>query len=387
MNSNNNELLMDGIKGTLHELCINIKKSLSSTEINELTNNQNKEDDSSKDLNILINNIKTYINFILHEKNNYNESIRQLESYIRKLEEDIKFHIRIQYQNKIYRDSLEGKLRAYIKIEEDYEELKEKVKFEDGKFMENDRKDNEINILRRENSNLKKEIAKMKKKFVKIFELEEKNKNLEEVHNNDEENIQNLNIKIDQLNNKIAEMEKQLNTPKDVNNQKEIHIHDNNYNNINLISTRILIDKYNTKSTENNSKKGENIYRKAFNIFNNDSRNIKSRTTKMMKNYKSLYKSNTYNKLTQEKNSFLRDTSKKKSDSITMRKEEKDNSELFNKYIKNIEKNKIKNILRNKLNIYENNIRRKLSKEKKNNNIIYEHSALNILGIHGKYKI
>ena len=53
------------------------------------------------------------------------------------------------------------KLNAYMCLEEEYEELKEKVKYEGGKFLDNERKDNEIFILRAENSSLKKEIVKL----------------------------------------------------------------------------------------------------------------------------------------------------------------------------------------------------------------------------------
>ena len=220
----NNDTLMEIIKTNLYEIFTNIKNSLSKIDLDKLTNGTDEEINSTSDINILINNLKTYINFILQEKNcdkentNYNnneesktEIIRQLESYIRKLESDIKFHIRRQYQNKIFRDSLESKIRAYMQIEEDYEQLKEKVRFEDGKFMENDRKDNEINILRRENSNLKKEISKINKKYQQLNDLEEKNQQLEKIHINDEENIKNLSLKINQLNSKIVEMEEEIN--------------------------------------------------------------------------------------------------------------------------------------------------------------------------------
>ena len=74
-------------------------------------------------------------------------------------------------------------------MEEDYEELRQKVRYDDGKFLDNDRKDNEIIILRRENSNLKKEIIKFNEKFEQSKELEEKYNELEKVHINDEENI------------------------------------------------------------------------------------------------------------------------------------------------------------------------------------------------------
>ena len=35
------------------------------------------------------------------------------------------------------------KLNAYMCLEEEYEELKEKLKYEDGKFLDNERKENE----------------------------------------------------------------------------------------------------------------------------------------------------------------------------------------------------------------------------------------------------
>ena len=215
----NNDTLMDTIKKNLYEIFLDLKNSLSKFDSNKLINDSNQNINSSSDLFILINNIKTYINFIIKENsskeniaNYYNKDFQkeinnQLESYIKKLENDIKFHITKQFREKISRNSLEAKLRAYMQIEEDYEDLKERVRFEEGKFMENDRKDNEIIILRKENSNLKKEILKNKSKFQKFSELIEKNKQLEKKLINDGEYIKNLNLKINQLNSRIADME------------------------------------------------------------------------------------------------------------------------------------------------------------------------------------
>jgi len=423
----NNDTLMENIKTNLYEIFTNIKNSLSKIDLDKLTNGTDEEINSTSDINILINNLKTYINFILQEKNcdnentNYNnneesktEIIRQLESYIRKLESDIKFHIRRQYQNKIFRDSLESKIRAYMQIEEDYEQLKEKVRFEDGKFMENDRKDNEINILRRENSNLKKEISKINKKYQKLNDLEEKNQQLEKIHINDEENIKNLSLKINQLNSKIVEMEEEINKTRNTyrgeipRHNNEILINDNNFQNINFTSTKMSLDKFNTKSTGNNSKKADNHIKQHFNIFNNDSKYIKSRTTKTMNNYKSLLKSNSYNQIqpiknpiTQIRSKVYKSGKKSKNNSMSMRVEDRETSELLNKYLKNKEYNSyakrdksqnLKRLEQNfsgyKFHISNNGTRKKYSKDSRNNkNIIYEHSALNILGIHGKYKI
>ena len=54
----------------------------------------------------------------------------QLESQIRKLEYDIKILFQREFQNKIKRDTLEMKINAYMELEKEFEELKEKVKYE-----------------------------------------------------------------------------------------------------------------------------------------------------------------------------------------------------------------------------------------------------------------
>ena len=55
-------------------------------------------------------------------------------------------------------------------MEIEFEELKDKLKYDGGEFLQNDRKENEIEILRRENCNLKNEIEKIEKekKLMKI---------------------------------------------------------------------------------------------------------------------------------------------------------------------------------------------------------------------------
>ena len=122
----------------------------------------------------------------------------QLENQIRKLEMDIKYYLKKYLSYKIQKDSLEMKLNAYMSLEEEYEELKEKVKYEGGKFLDNDRKDNEIIILRSENSALKKEITK----------IENKSKN-NEIKNKEYQNkIKDLQNTVENLNKKIYKLEK-----------------------------------------------------------------------------------------------------------------------------------------------------------------------------------
>ena len=140
--------------------------------------------------------------------NNKDSELSQLESQIRKLEYDIKYLLQKEFQNKIKRDALEMKLNSYIEMENEFEELKEKVKYEGGKFLNNDRKDNEIIILRQENAILKKEIEK--------YEIN--NKKNETKILSSEGIIQDLNNQINLLNQKISKLEL-LNSQKDNSNQ------------------------------------------------------------------------------------------------------------------------------------------------------------------------
>ena len=173
-----NETSLDNIKTQIYELYKDIKDNLIPQEKEKINNNTNQEITSSSDIQVIIKDLKNNIKLCIEEKkknNNKNNTpeynsytFNQLESYIIKLENDIKYLMKKHFQNKIHRDSLEMKIRAYIQIEEEYEELKEKVKYEDGKFLDNDRKDNEIIIIRQENSNLKNIISNLEEDIKKI---------------------------------------------------------------------------------------------------------------------------------------------------------------------------------------------------------------------------
>lgn len=99
------------------------------------------------------------------------------ESQLKKLEEKERHLSKLYFQNKIQKESLEYKIGEYMQMEEEFEEMKTKYKYEEGKFLENERKDSEIYILRAENTNLKKEIESLSKKnldFTKKFKHFEK---------------------------------------------------------------------------------------------------------------------------------------------------------------------------------------------------------------------
>ena len=169
----NDDNLIDNIKTQLYDLYIDIKTFLVSSERERQNNDIQKEISSTTEVYTIIKYLKNCIKIIIEDKkinelkntntNNQdnNNMLKQFESYIKKLENDLKYSIKKQFMFKIQKDSLEMKIRGYMEIEEEYEELKEKVRYEGGKFLNNDRKDNEIIILIRENSNFKKEINKI----------------------------------------------------------------------------------------------------------------------------------------------------------------------------------------------------------------------------------
>ena len=151
--------------------------------IKEIVNNNNKNIEINEEL-----------------LNNYS----QLESQIKKNEFDIKYYISELMASKIKIISLQIKLNAYITIENELEELKAKIKYGDGKFLENDRKDNEILILRKENTKIKKQLSYYELNHKKFEEKKIKYKN--KIHTMENE-IKSLNKKINELETKVKQSE------------------------------------------------------------------------------------------------------------------------------------------------------------------------------------
>ena len=152
----------------------------------------------------------------LNLKNEYN----QLENQLKKAESDTRFYLQKFLKSEIKKKVLEMKLNAYMGLEEEYEELKEKVKYDGGKFLDNERKENEIIILRKENSSLKKEITKLERN-IKIKD----NKIIEH-----KQLINEMKYKIESLNNKISS----LNNFIDNNNFKKTLIQEKNNSMVDL---------------------------------------------------------------------------------------------------------------------------------------------------------
>ncbi len=156
---------------------------------------------------ILINNkIEQYL---IKQKDKYNISNKDnilqnqiilYENQLRNLESQLRYYICKQLQYKIQKESYESKIRTYLQIENEYENLKQKVKYDGKNFLNNDRKENEIEILRRENSNLKKAIS----------QFEEEKKITDSKREISQKTILSLKNQIEKLNNKLFKVEKEL---------------------------------------------------------------------------------------------------------------------------------------------------------------------------------
>ena len=106
---------------------------------------------------------KTFIKIIDSKTKELKESIKQYKSYILLLEQTNRFFIQQNFLKQTKIDILENEIDSYMEMEEEFDEMKEKFKYENGKFLHNEKKENEILILRAENSNLKKIIDKNEK--------------------------------------------------------------------------------------------------------------------------------------------------------------------------------------------------------------------------------
>ena len=123
------------IKGELTKKNIEIEKE----QLQEIANSTNPS--------IILNYIRELFYILINQKflndketdylnnksSNNNRDIKlaelyQLENHIKKLECDIRYFMQKEFQNKIKRDTLEMKLNAYMEMENEFEELKEKVK-------------------------------------------------------------------------------------------------------------------------------------------------------------------------------------------------------------------------------------------------------------------
>ena len=188
----------------------------------ELTKTQQKLEDEkffSKN-NKILNSGQAPIS--ISEKKNY-------ENMIRKLEEKERYLTKIQFQDKLQKEAMENKINEYMDMEDEFEEMKTKLKYEDGRFLNNDRKDNEIIIIRSENSKLKSTID----------ELENEINKLKNTISEQEKKINSLKDEIEKLNNHNNEMHRLLLENEDINhnlNLTERYSKNRSNNYLNIVS-------------------------------------------------------------------------------------------------------------------------------------------------------
>ena len=116
-----------------------------------------------KELILVINNLKDLLEKTVKEKETHEILLKKEENMIRKLYSDL-------LHEKILKEILEEKIFNFLKMQSEYELIKEKtgVIVCDGKIISDGRKDNEITILRTENSTLKNVINEKEKEIEKL---------------------------------------------------------------------------------------------------------------------------------------------------------------------------------------------------------------------------
>ena len=271
-------------------------------------------------INILVNKKieEALIKSIKEDKNEKKDNLfenqrKKYENQLRSLENQIRFYIKKQLQYKIQRESLENKIKSFMEMESDFEEMKEKYKYEEGQFMDNDRKDNEIEILRRENSNLKKAIDKLEKEKL---EFEKKKKEEYEDIKNQIENYKKIIQKLEQ-------------SQKDTSTNSSINVNNNQ-------------NKQNIESTNSNSS-----HSKKFN--SNINSQIKSQNKKVYNTKKNSYNQVEYNNsnsnFSSTLNSIINNVSNKtpkklnkghhKTNSMNIKMEDNKKNLIISKYFSN----------------------------------------------------
>ena len=237
----NNELSIDSFILLLYKDLFSSKKPF---------NNDNYFKNCQKKLGNLLNNERNNANVYRDILNIFNESIRkiveinlkdiniQLSQYKSKLlflEQSYRYIVKQNFLKQTKIDILENEIDSYIEMEEEFDEMKEKLKYENGKFLHNEKKENEILILRAENSNLKKILDKkertIEEKEMIIETIKKKSSSMLNTNNNTIKNSfelnevesipsslisqqQNQNQKIKQSNSNIASYKSYNNTQK-----------------------------------------------------------------------------------------------------------------------------------------------------------------------------
>ena len=302
-----------------------------------------------------------------------NIEISQYENMLRKYENNYRNLIKKEFQYKLHNETLEYKLEEYMEMEDEFEEMKTKFKYEDGKFLENDRKDNEIIIIRQENTNLKKIISRLEK------DIEEKNKIISET----EKKYQNIKEKLE-------ETEKELNLFSNID-FSNLNLQNISNNNLTGNISSNLIQK--NQMSNGNSNNISNLSKTSFYISKNNISEIKGQLDVKILNLKSTKTAEQKNKhiheLFGQNKNIINDMSVNESKTSKNKKSNIRNNSmnmfldnkkmnLISKYFSNKKTNKRNTNNHNKFN-YKNNFNDKNNTHKLNNTCLKIHKIpLNI---------
>ena len=180
MNHSNEELSTNEIENRelLYSLYIEIMEEIHNKKIN-IDNEEYIKKIATTSVSTLIFYIKESINLLVtkriefykNEENQlFNKKLtenefeiirKKYENQLRYLENQLRYYMKKQLYSNIEKDAYEAKIKAYMEIKDEYDEMREKFRYEKGKFMDNEKKENEIEILRKENCNLKNQFEKL----------------------------------------------------------------------------------------------------------------------------------------------------------------------------------------------------------------------------------
>ena len=261
----------------------------------------------------------------------------EYENIIRNLESKQRILTKNYFQQKLQIDAMENKIEEYMEMEDEFEEMKTKLKYEDGRFLNNDRKDNEILIIRGENSILKTEINK----------LEEKVKSLEEIINTKEKKIEEINKELEKMKNKFEQKNETTNISPSINiNIRNVHSNSNNDINNETENSNLKKNNYNPNRNSTNFITNSKFFYNYVNeqiSLNNKKNTFSSKKKKDNKNYyrnktskdKKLLSQKIKNKLLNNKNNICDLLSTTRNESLDKAKQD-----LLNKYLIGIKGNK-----------------------------------------------
>ncbi|MCQ2818068.1 MAG: hypothetical protein MJ252_12450 [archaeon] len=158
------------IKEQLYSLYFELLSEIKGEKI-EIDEEEYAEKVTSSTIEQLINYIKEsiqilYSSILKHKEKKVDPKefqVSKVEAQLRKYEHQRRQDIKTIFQNALQKEALEFRIDEYIEMEDEFEEMKSKYKYDEGKFLENDRKDNEIAIVRRENTNIKKQLSNIVK--------------------------------------------------------------------------------------------------------------------------------------------------------------------------------------------------------------------------------